>query len=167
MSVGWIKTEEQRDRHKQGCRARYQKYLIENPDYLKQQYANVLGKLETVEDFAKYKELHRIYAKRSYMRFRAAYLKPDSERRETLVGKLGGRCLHCGYDKDVRALVLDHIRGDGHADRKRLGGKIARYYLNNFDEAKQNLQVLCHNCNAIKAIDEKEHNRSRRVSDAA
>jgi hypothetical protein len=91
----------------------------------------------------------------------------DVEKRHSLILNLGGKCVCCGYDKDVRGMVLDHINGDGHEDRKRIGSKIARYYSKNMDEAKLKLQVLCATCNQIKAMENKEHNKSRRVIEKA
>jgi hypothetical protein len=87
----------------------------------------------------------------------------DIKKRHDLLSFLGGKCVECGYDKDLRGMVLDHIQGDGYEDRKRLGTKIARYYINNLDEAKIKLQVLCATCNQIKSMEKKEHNRSRRI----
>lgn len=87
----------------------------------------------------------------------------DIEKRHNLIKELGGKCVCCGYDKNIVGLVLDHINGDGGEDRKRIGTKIARYYVNHIDEAKQKLQVLCATCNQIKAYEEKEHNKTRRV----
>jgi hypothetical protein len=59
--------------------------------------------------------------------------------------------------------VLDHKNGDGHEDRKRLGPKVFRHYINHLNEAHEKLQVLCATCNQIKSFENREHNRSRRV----
>lgn len=70
-----------------------------------------------------------------------------------LLNFLGGKCLGCGT-KDERVLQFDHIRGDGADDRRRINNKcgtIIPYYAHHLDEAKQNLQILCANCNIIKA----------------
>jgi|APCry1669188910_1035180.scaffolds.fasta_scaffold08240_3 hypothetical protein len=99
----------------------------------------------------------------AYRETDGADAKRDVEKRHTLLVNLGGKCVCCGYNKDLRGLVLDHINGDGYEDRKRIKGKIARYYINNPTEAKQNLQVLCATCNQIKSMENNEHNRSRRV----
>ena len=90
--------------------------------------------------------------------------KRDIEKRHSLLLYLGGKCVCCGYNNDIRGLVLDHIHGDGYQDRKRIGSKIARYYIKNLVEAKQKLQVLCATCNQIKSVENKEHNRSRRIN---
>lgn len=87
----------------------------------------------------------------------------DVKKRHNLLLALGGKCVKCGYGADLRGLVLDHIHGDGYEDRKKLGAKIFRYYVNNLNEAAQKLQVLCATCNQIKSFENKEHNRSRRV----
>ena len=87
----------------------------------------------------------------------------DVELRKHVLVALGGKCVCCGYDKDLRGLVLDHINGDGHEDRKRYGSKLFRHYSKNLEAAKSVLQVLCATCNQIKSIEQREHNRSRRV----
>jgi hypothetical protein len=53
--------------------------------------------------------------------------------------------------------------GNGAKDRKRIGNKIARYYIKHIDEAKKELQVMCATCNQIKAIEQREHYRTKRV----
>lgn len=87
----------------------------------------------------------------------------DVEMRNKVLQNLGGKCVCCGYDKDLRGMVLDHINGDGSEDRKKLGARIARYYSKHLDEAKIKLQVLCATCNQIKAYENREHNKTRRV----
>jgi hypothetical protein len=87
----------------------------------------------------------------------------DIEKRHNLLIALGGECVACGYDKDLRGMVLDHIKGDGASDRKKFGSKIFRYYIKHLDEASQKLQVLCATCNQIKAYENREHNKSRRI----
>ena len=67
----------------------------------------------------------------------------------------GASCLYCDY-RDKRALQFDHIHNNGAEDRKRFksyGGMI-KYYVQNENEARKNLQVLCANCNWIKRSDD-------------
>ena len=62
----------------------------------------------------------------------------------------GSMCCHkCGYD-DIRALDIDHKNNDGRENRGRAGGCYYREYLK---EDRNDLQVLCRNCNWIKHID--------------
>lgn len=91
------------------------------------------------------------------------WLQKDKKKREDLIEYLGGKCVICGYKKDIRALQLDHINGNGYLDRKKKGrAKIYRYYIKNLKEAEQELQVLCANCNKIKQIRSKEFMLSRK-----
>lgn len=89
----------------------------------------------------------------------------DVNIRHVLINHLGGKCVICGYDKNVVGLVLDHKHGDGYQDRKEKGSKIARYYIKHLDEAHERLQVLCATCNQIKSYEENEHNVSRRIKE--
>jgi hypothetical protein len=72
---------------------------------------------------------------------------------------LGGpRCSHCGYDKDIRALQIDHVNGDGHAYRKAnktMNG--VAFYKFVVETKGKGLQVLCANCNTIKKFECKEY----------
>ena len=86
----------------------------------------------------------------------------DNYKRVIVINYLGARCIRCGYDKDVRALQLDHINGHGYKDRLRVGCKIHRYYIKNLEESKLVLQVLCANCNKIKQIENNEFALSKR-----
>lgn len=80
--------------------------------------------------------------------------------RLTLIEALGGKCSCRGEDcchdgdcgiTDIRCLQLDHINGDGAADRRmRRSTGLVSYYYHHLDEAKEKLQVLCANCNWIK-----------------
>ncbi len=62
------------------------------------------------------------------------------------------KCNRCGFD-DVRALQLDHIKGDGAIERKKFKNSHYEWHFyryENPDLAKEKLQVLCANCNWIK-----------------
>ena len=65
-------------------------------------------------------------------------------------GGLIPRCRRCGIC-DVRFLVLDHVNGDGHESRKKLGRLGSRYYAYLIKTGFQDkLQVLCYHCNHRK-----------------
>lgn len=87
----------------------------------------------------------------------------DVKSRNFVITELGGKCVTCGYSENFAGLVLDHVNGDGGSDRKQKGSRLHRYYAKHIDEARSVLQVLCATCNQIKAYENMEHNRSRRV----
>ena len=72
---------------------------------------------------------------------------------------LGNKCQRCEIT-DLRVLAIDHPKGGGRADRKSIGGGNVFYkYVAGHPEK---YQALCHNCNHIKRIEQKEH-RQRKV----
>ena len=59
-------------------------------------------------------------------------------------------CRSCGYDADVRALQIDHVRSNGaHERRIRSQRSIHRRVLT----YPEDYQLLCANCNWIKRFD--------------
>ena len=94
---------------------------------------------------------------RQYRKNNPEYVLKDKQQRNQIRVKLleilgGAKCCNCGYDKDVRALHLDHLNGKG-SDEVRLFGsfsKMYNYYYKNPTIAIIKLQVLCANCNTIK-----------------
>jgi hypothetical protein len=73
----------------------------------------------------------------------------------------GGVCACCGEDRLI-FLSIDHINGDGAAERERLWGAKGRqrggrgmyqYLKNNGFPDKDRYQVLCYNCNMAKRTD--------------
>ena len=94
---------------------------------------------------------------RQYRKNNPEYVRRDKQRRHQIRIKLleilgGAKCCICGYDKDVRALHLDHLKGKV-GDEIRLFGSVQKmydYYYKNPTIAIIKLQVLCANCNTIK-----------------
>jgi hypothetical protein len=70
--------------------------------------------------------------------------------REKAVMLLGGKCVNCGYDKNIRALQIDHVNSNGHQDKRDINSFRAYYkkILANINSGEY--QCLCANCNAIK-----------------
>lgn len=70
------------------------------------------------------------------------------------------QCARCAFS-DIRALQLDHIKGDGKEDRKDSHKRGNAFYVwlrrNNYPEG---LQVLCVNCNMIKKSENNESAKS-------
>ena len=64
---------------------------------------------------------------------------------------LGGKCAMCGFS-DTRALQIDHINNDGYIERggghEKDDAKIFRKIIRGDVD---NYQILCANCNMIKA----------------
>ena len=77
-------------------------------------------------------------------------------RLETL-SLLGSKCRECGYDKDLRALHVDHVNDNGADERRRIGmGNVLRKYIRDQILAgSKEYQLLCANCNLIKGADRK------------
>lgn len=115
----------------------------------------------------KYPSIEGLTRQQIYWRYnsesREKILNRDRKKREDLIFFLGNKCVTCGYKENIRALELDHIKSDGYQDRKLKGSKVYRYYIKNLNEAKENLQVLCSNCNKIKAIEKNEHSITKRT----
>lgn len=74
------------------------------------------------------------------------------EIRLAAITKLGSHCAHCGYDKDVRALQIDHVNGGGRKEIRAIANS-ERYYKKVLSDTTGSYQVLCANCNQIKKFD--------------
>src|SRR5882757_4356005 len=59
-------------------------------------------------------------------------------RREVLDLLGGQRCVHCGYDKDFRALQIDHIHSDGRTDKRSFGGTTNLWAFRNYLQNAEN-----------------------------
>lgn len=83
-----------------------------------------------------------------------AYMRPKyTELRNAVHNKLGNRCSICGYDKDSRALQIDHIDGKGRRERMRLGWY---KFFNKILKDPTGYQLLDANCNYIKRYENNE-----------
>lgn len=76
--------------------------------------------------------------------------------RELLIERLGGVCIRCGYS-DPRALQFDHIHGDGASDRSQVRSRYKKWLADS--SLEERIQLLCCNCNWIKALENKEFRR--------
>lgn len=95
-------------------------------------------------------------------------------KRERLIALLGNQCscigIKCWHmDKcnitDLRVLQIDHIKGGGNKQRKEMGGQHAvyDYYFNNPSLAKEDVQILCANCNWMKRYHNNEVTYSQKL----
>ena len=105
----------------------------------------------------------------NYKRYRIAHDRNTIGIRKKLIIELGGKCsnpkcLVLGGCTDIRCLQIDHINGGGIKQFKLFRGtyNMHRYYLNDLEKAKKELQVLCANCNWIKRDENNECNRRLR-----
>lgn len=71
-----------------------------------------------------------------------------------VINAYGGRCRKCGF-KDIRALCIDHVNAGGKRD-KYYGRGRAMYWFLKRSKYPPGYQVLCANCNLIKAFENKE-----------
>lgn len=79
--------------------------------------------------------------------------------RMKLINLLGGKCIRCGFS-DWRALQIDHVNGDGKADRLRFKSDMMGYYMHIRKEVingSKDFQLLCANCNWIKKYEQNEN----------
>lgn len=73
----------------------------------------------------------------------------DREAKQKVVDAYGGKCVCCG-ESMIEFLTIDHINGDGHLHRRKVG-KGRRIYkdLIALGFPKDNYQLLCFNCNIV------------------
>ena len=76
------------------------------------------------------------------------------------IAAYGGKCIRCGF-KDIRALCLDHIHND-RADN--LAGHNLILWLREQGYPKDDFQILCANCNAIKAEEVRSYMRDNKLT---
>lgn len=72
---------------------------------------------------------------------------------------LGDKCVRCGF-MDIRALQIDHVNGGGLKEKR---GTPKSYYmlvLKSIERGEQKYQLLCANCNWIKAYENHEREGS-------
>jgi hypothetical protein len=106
------------------------------------------------------KECHRAWQRASRLadpeKNRESQRRLLRQLRQDVLDALGCRCATCGYDADVLGLEIDHVREDGHLDRRDRKNGLARstYYRNMLRSIStggdHGLQVLCGTCHSIK-----------------
>ena len=68
--------------------------------------------------------------------------------RHIVLAALGNKCTSCGY-ADERALCLDHVQGDGHRENRSSRSRYRKAIARGIPSDRY--QLLCANCNLIKA----------------
>jgi hypothetical protein len=79
--------------------------------------------------------------------------------RKEVLDALGNKCARCGYH-DPRALCIDHIHGAGRLERSQRKCGTRAYYRDIVLKNLKMFQLLCANCNMIKAREEGAMDRS-------
>ena len=74
--------------------------------------------------------------------------------RTNCITALGGKCQSCEVT-DHRILCVDHKNGNGAVERKKYGTGTGLLYKihREIKNGKHDYQLLCHNCNWIKALE--------------
>jgi endogenous inhibitor of DNA gyrase (YacG/DUF329 family) len=108
-----------------------------------------VDKMHPFQIFCSYRCKQSYYQKAYYVSGRAR--ENRQKRRIEALDVLGGKCMACGLT-DTFLLTFDHIYNDWEKDKVRRCDKVglARWIINNPEEAKKRLQVLCWNDNALK-----------------
>lgn len=109
----------------------------------------------------KYRELNRAWIDQNRERYNQAKSEYRFKLKQEAIRHYSGgsmKCAHCGFDR-FDALCLDHIDDNGAEHRKELGcgGRGLSAGTTMYERLKAlgwlpGLQVLCANCNTIKAI---------------
>lgn len=100
----------------------------------------------------KYK-IHKTHLKKDgYVKARAYNFSIRIE----VINKYGGRCSCCG-ESTMAFLTIDHVNDDGASERKQLygsqNGSSKVWFLKlRREDKREDLQVLCYNCNNAKAV---------------
>ena len=76
----------------------------------------------------------------------------DRAAKQAVVDAYGGECVCCG-ESQIEFLTIDHINGDGHLHRRKVG-KGRRIYndLIRLGFPKDNYRLLCFNCNIARGF---------------
>jgi hypothetical protein len=144
--------------------SRYQLYRLKNRDAV-----NERARKRAQAD----PELHNERSKQSRLKHHDTYVERDRARsiqyrakwKALAIAALGGVCVGCGCNADIRALQIDHIASDGWSDRIERNGNQQKMYRQIAEHGSQGkYQILCANCNQIKRMEEQEHpGRRKRI----
>lgn len=101
---------------------------------------------------------HRYYQRNSVAILERAR-KKWSDIKTEVYRLLGDKCIRCGFT-DIRALQIDHVNGGGLKGKR---GTPKSYYMlvrESIKRGEQKYQLLCANCNWIKAYENHEREGS-------
>lgn len=114
-----------------------------------------MPRVDREERLAYHREYSRKYRQAQKPKVRTTQAVQRAKYRKQALDALGGKCVRCGEDDPI-VLHLDHIAGDGGADkRKRSSWERLRAVPNEVDR----YQLLCANCHARKTYEAGDHLR--------
>lgn len=124
-------------------------------EYSHQYYLNNKDRIKPIHKKWLQKNIGQLVLKRREARLRT---------RIEILKLLGNKCVYCGYSKNWKALEIDHICSNGAEHRQRIKDvwTMYRQILKEIKSGSKDYQLLCSNCNRIKAYDEAENRRKYR-----
>lgn len=154
-----------REAHKEESREYHREYRLNNREHLRKLNKKYREKNKARLRVKKHKRYEKIKNTEEYKKKRRDWQRKNPHygakltarlRREVLI-KLGGKCASCEIT-DLRVLQIDHVNGGGTKERKHLGNDMLYRKILRMDDSEiiGNYQLLCANCNLIKAFENKE-----------
>lgn len=91
-----------------------------------------------------------------YRRHKAEFNRKVRERqvafRVETIRRLGGRCACCG-ETEIKFLCIDHVKGGGRREHRRLGGSVPILRaIRKEGYPTDAYRILCWNCNAVMSL---------------
>lgn len=109
--------------------------------------------------------LNNFYRQRNSQSSNAQRTEYCRRLRIRVIEKLGGHCVQCGF-ADPRALQIDHVHNDGCADPRRIKRQVVAFRMAVLRDTDGRYQLLCANCNTIKAYEFRETLKNRAWANA-
>lgn len=106
---------------------------------------------------AEVKERGRLRRQNDLQRVRLYELNCKHRMRCKALLRLGDKCVKCGFS-DWRALQIDHKKGGGRKEQRKIGSDGIRQNVLRMKNPKSKYQLLCANCNWIKRCERMEYN---------
>jgi predicted glycosyl hydrolase (DUF1957 family) len=93
--------------------------------------------------------------RKEYIKIREKMRNKRALERKEVLELLGNKCIQC-QESDWRCLQVDHIKGNGNAERRKHGGDLYARILQELKSGSKDYQCLCANCNWKKRYENKE-----------
>ncbi len=89
------------------------------------------------------------WRKKNWEKVKSQHRDNTRLKREKALIMYGGKCNCCG-ETEYKFLCFDHINGGGRKDRD---GKSSNSFYNSLlNNKREDIQILCHNCNMAKGF---------------